>query len=104
RPQSVARAAGSGGILRNTGINFESDALTNYPTLDASGSNAYGGAVGINLLSSDFRRQWVAEFAALDTYGDDRLSLAPGAQYGLGTRWQRSLSNWTLVRADLMYG
>ena len=104
RPQSVARAAGSGGILRNTGINFESDALTNYPTLDASGSNAYGGAVGINLLSSDFRRQWVAEFAALDTYGDDRLSLAPGAQYGLGTRWQRSLSNWTLIRADLMYG
>jgi hypothetical protein len=104
RPQSVARAAGSGGILRNTGINFESDALTNYPTLDESGSNAYGGAVGINLLSSDFRRQWVAEFAALDTYGDERLSLAPGAQYGLGTRWQRSLSNWTLVRADLMYG
>ena len=72
--------------------------------MDASGSNAYGGAVGINLLSSDFRRQWVAEFAALDTYGDDRLSLAPGAQYGLGTRWQRSLSNWTLIRADLMYG
>ncbi len=34
RPQSVARAAGSGGILRNTGINFESDNLTGYPTLD----------------------------------------------------------------------
>jgi hypothetical protein len=104
RPQSVARAAGSGGILRNTGINFESDNLTGYPTLDATGSNAYGGAIGINILSSDFSRQFVVEFAALDTYGDAALSTAPGAQYGLGTRWQKSLSNWTLVRVDLMHG
>jgi hypothetical protein len=104
RPQSVARAAGSGGILRNTGINFESDNLTGYPTLDATGSNAYGGAVGINLLSSDFRRQIVVEFAALDTYGDPVLSQAPGPQYGLGTRWQKSLNNWSLVRIDLMHG
>ncbi len=104
RPQSVARAAGSGGILRNTGINFESDNLTGYPTLDATGSNAYGGAVGINLLSSDFSRQFVVEFAAQDTYGDPALSSAPGEQYGLGTRWQKSLNNWTLVRVDLMHG
>jgi hypothetical protein len=104
RPQSVARAAGAGGILRNTGINFESDLLTGYPTLDATGSNAYGGAVGINFLSTDFRRQFAIEFAALDTYGDDVLSSAPGAQYGLGTRWQRALTNWTLVRIDLMHG
>ncbi len=104
RPQSVARAAGSGGILRNTGINFESDNLTGYSTLDATGSNAYGGAVGINILSSDFSRQFVVEFAALDTYGDAALSTAPGAQYGLGTRIQKSLNNWTLVRVDLMHG
>jgi hypothetical protein len=104
RPQSVARAAASGGILRNTGINFESDALTDYPTLDATASNAYGGAVGINLLSADFRRQFVVEFATLDTYGDDALSTAPGAQYAFGTRWQKALSNWTLVRLDGMVG
>ena len=104
QPQSVARAAGAGGILRNTGINFESDNLTGYPTLDATGSNAYGGAVGINFLSVDFRRQLAFEFAALDTYGDDNLSIAPGAQYGLGTRWQKALNNWSLVRIDLMHG
>ncbi len=103
-PQSVARAAGSGGILRNTGINFESDNLTGYPTLDATGSNAYGGAAGINFLSTDFRRQFAVEVAALETYGDDSLSVAPGAQYGVGTRWQKALNNWTLVRVDLMHG
>ncbi|MDZ4852955.1 MAG: hypothetical protein SGI77_27020 [Pirellulaceae bacterium] len=104
RTQSVARAADAGGILRNTGINFESDNLTGYPTLDATGSNAYGGAIGINILSQDFRRQLAFEFAALDTYGEDRLSSAPGAQYGLGTRWQKALNNWSLVRVDLMHG
>jgi hypothetical protein len=105
RPQSVARAAGSGGILRNTGLNFESDNLTGYPTLDATGSNSYGAAIGINLLeAASFSEQWVIEFAALDTYGDDALSTAPGAQYGLGTRWQKALNNWTLVRIDLMHG
>ncbi|MCY2973926.1 MAG: hypothetical protein NTW52_04570 [Planctomycetota bacterium] len=102
RPQSVARAAGAGGILRNTGINFESDLLTGYPTLDTTGSNSYGGAVGLNLLTADFRRQLAFEFAALDTYGDPVLSSAPGAQYAIGTRWQRTLNNWTLVRVDLM--
>jgi len=104
RPQSVARADGAGGILRNTGINFESDNLTAYPTLDATASNAYGGALGLNLLSADFRRQLAFEFAAQDTYGDDILSSAPGAQYALGARWQRTLSNWTLVRLDVING
>jgi len=104
RPQSVARAAGAGGILRNTGINFESDLLTGYPTLDATGSNSYGGAAGLNLLTSDFRQQLAFEFAALDTYGDDILSKAAGAQYAIGARWQKTLSNWTLVRLDFMNG
>lgn len=103
-PQSVARAAGAGGILRNTGINFESDNLTGYPTLDATASNSYGGALGINFLTADFRKQWAFEFAALDTYGDGALSKAAGAQYGIGTRWQKALNNWTLVRLDLMQG
>ena len=38
-PQSVARAGGAGGVLRNTGILFESDNLTGYPTLDATGND-----------------------------------------------------------------
>ena len=32
------------GILKNVGINFETDALTGYPKLNDTGSNAYGGA------------------------------------------------------------
>ncbi len=105
RPQSVARAAGSGGILRNTGLNFESDNLTGYPTLDATGSNSYGGAVGLLLhANANFDEQVSFEFAALDTYGDDALSTAPGAQYGLGGRWQKAINNWSLVRVDLMHG
>ncbi len=103
-PQSVARANGSGGIVRNTGINFESDGLTGYPTLDDTGTHAYGGAIGINLLSADFRRQTVFEFAALDTYGNPSLSRAAGPQYGLGTRWQKAINNASLIRVDFMNG
>ncbi len=103
-PQSVARANGSGGILRNTGINFESDGLTGYPTLNATGSNSYGGAVGVNFLNATFTQQFAVEFAALDTYGDDVLSSAAGPQYAIGGRWQRALNNWSLVRIDLMNG
>jgi len=44
RPQSVARAGVSGGILRNTGINFEIDGLNGYPTLDATASDTAGGS------------------------------------------------------------
>ena len=42
-PQSLARAAGTGGVLTNTGIDFETDGLTGYPTLDASGHDPMAG-------------------------------------------------------------
>lgn len=38
------------GILKNVGINFETDALTGYPKLDDTGSNALGGAIGLQYL------------------------------------------------------
>ncbi|HUP80091.1 MAG TPA: hypothetical protein VM260_16170 [Pirellula sp.] len=104
RPQSVARAANAGGILRNTGINFETDGLTGYPTLNATASNSYGGAVGLNVMSADFRKQLVFEFAALDTYGDPALSAAAGPEYALGTRYQTALNNRFIWRVDLMNG
>jgi len=104
RPQSVARAANAGGILRNTGINFESDFLTGYPTLNATGANAYGGAIGINVLSADFRQQWIGEFAALDTYGDPLLKAVAGPQYALGTRYQRAINNRSIWRIDFING
>jgi hypothetical protein len=104
RPQSVARAGNAGGILRNTGINFETDGLTGYPTLNATASNAYGGALGINILSADFRQQWILEFASQDTYGDPALSDAAGPEYALGTRYQRALNNRFIWRIDFMNG
>jgi|694.fasta_scaffold02839_2 hypothetical protein len=104
RTQSVARAAGAGGVLRNTGINFESDNLTGYPTLDATGFNTYGTAVGLNMLGPNFRDQWVVEAAALGTHGSEEIRVAPGNQYALGTRYQKPLNHCTLIRTDLMYG
>lgn len=104
RPQSVARAGGSGGILRNTGINFETDGLTNYPTLNDTGANSYGGAVGFNLLSADFRQQFVAEFTALSPYGNPAISRISGAQYAVGARYQRAINNRALIRFDAING
>jgi hypothetical protein len=103
-PQSAARGANSGGILRNTGINFETDLLTFYPTLNPTGSNSYGMATGVNLMTADFRRQLVLEFAALDRFGVDTRFAPPGAQYAVGARFQQALTNWTLIRMDIMSG
>jgi hypothetical protein len=104
RPQSVARAVAAGGILRNTGILFELDNLTGYPTLDATGTSNFGGAFGINIFASNFRRQFVFEFAALDTHSDPLFSSAAGPEYGIGGRYQQAINNWTLLRLDAMVG
>lgn len=104
RPQSVARAGVAGGILRNTGINFETDGLTGYPTLDASGNDTFGGAIGMNLLSSNFDQQLVAEFAFLNTMGSNPNRNAPGDQYGFGLRYQLPVTNAVILRCDAMVG
>lgn len=104
RPQSVARDPNVGGILRNTGILFESDGMTGYPTLDASANDTYGAALGINLLSADFGQQLVLESAFLQVLGNDATRIAPGDQYGIGLRYQRPLSNALILRLDGMLG
>jgi hypothetical protein len=104
RPQSLARAGTAGGILRNTGILFESDNLTGYPTLDPSGQNTYGAALGINILKLDFSQQLILETAVLQTMGGVNSRLAQGEEYGLGVRYQRNLTNASLIRLDGMYG
>ena len=104
RPQSVARAAGVGGVLLNTGINFETDGLTGFPRLDDSANNTFGGAVGLNLLGPDLRWQLVTEFAMLATHGSRDNRIAPGNQYGFGARFQRPLTNSWIFRTDGMYG
>lgn len=104
RPQSLARAGIAGGILTNTGINFETDGMTNYPTLDATGSNTAGFAAGVNLLASQFRHQLVLEFAMLQALGSRSLRNAAGDEYGLGVRYQKPLSNNLIFRTDHMVG
>lgn len=103
RPQSVARAGVSGGILRNTGINFEIDGLNGYPTLDATGSDTAGGSIGIDLIGDDLDRQLLLEASFLTPHGSKNLAV-PGDQYAVGTRYQFPISNSTLLRFDSMYG
>ncbi|MEM7479211.1 MAG: hypothetical protein AAF483_29860 [Planctomycetota bacterium] len=103
RTQSLARAPGTG-ILNNTGINFESDGLTGYPTLDATGVNSVGGAVGVNLLGHNFNQQLIVEFAGLKPTGSPQFRNAVGDQYAVGMRYQRPLSNAWIFRTDHMFG
>lgn len=103
-PQSVARAGNAGGILKPIGINFETDGLTGYPTLDASGNNTWGGAFGLNLLPADVSQQLVVEAAFLQTMKEASQRIAPDDQYGLGVRYQMPISNSIILRTDAMYG
>jgi hypothetical protein len=103
-PQSVARAGAAGGVLRNTGILFESDNLTGYPTLDATANDTYGAAIGIDLLSPEFTHQLILEAAVLQVFGDPAFRNAPGDQYGIGARYQVPISHCTLLRFDVMHG
>jgi hypothetical protein len=104
RPQSLARAAGTGGVLNNVGINFETDGLTGYPNLDFTGHNAYGGALGVNWMASDFSQQLILEAALVNATGSTQFRNAPGDQFAIGMRYQRPLSNAWLFRTDHMYG
>lgn len=98
-PQSLARAAGSGGVLRNTGINFETDGLTGYPTLDARGHDSWGGAAGVEYLFQ-LDRQIVFEAAVVERMGSSPL----GSEYALGMRYQHPITNAWIVRFDAMHG
>ena len=87
-PQSVARAGAAGGVLRNTGILFETDNLTGYPTLDATGNDTYGAAVGIDLLAPEFTHQLIVEAAVLQVFDDpvDRTPPATNTVWESATR------------------
>ena len=102
-PQSVARAGVSGGILRNTGINFDTDGLNGYATLDPTGSDTAGFSAGVDLLGDCLDRQWIVEGTYLAPNGDLNPRVR-GHQYAVGTRVQRVLTHRTLVRFDSMYG
>jgi hypothetical protein len=99
-PQSLARGGDAGGVLRNTGINFESDGVTAYPTLDAKAHDTYGGALGLEYLF-DLMRQIVIEGAAVQRRGD---SLLPGNEYAIGARYQQPITTDLIIRFDAMKG
>tara|TARA_R110002049_G_scaffold72490_3_gene187286 strand:+ start:59750 stop:61543 length:1794 start_codon:yes stop_codon:yes gene_type:complete len=103
RPQSVARAGGSGGILRNTGINFDTDGLNGFATLDTSASDTAGGSIGVDLIGDDLDRQLLLEAAYLTPHGSKNPNV-PDDQFAVGSRYQFPISHCTLMRFDVMYG
>jgi hypothetical protein len=103
RPQSVARAVGSGGILRNTGINFDTDGLNGLATLDTSASDTAGGSIGVDLIGDKLDRQLLLELTYLTPHGDQNADV-PDDQFAAGTRYQFPISHATLLRFDTVYG
>ena len=98
-PQSLARGADSGGVLRNTGITFESDGMTAYPTLDAKAHKSYGGALGLEYLF-DLAHQIVVEGSAVERMSGNTA----GSEYGIGIRYQQPISPDLIIRFDAMKG
>jgi hypothetical protein len=99
-PQSIARDPGAGGVLKNVGINFETDNLTGFPKLADTGANAYGGAFGLEYLFN-LDRQVVIEAAALDRHGADKEL---GSEYALGIRFQQPFAVRWIFRTDAIVG
>jgi hypothetical protein len=99
-PQPLVDGNGAG-ILKNVGINFETDALTGYPKLDDTGSNAWGGAIGLEYLF-DLDEQLVFEVAMVQPFENDGIG-AQDAQYGFGVRYQIPIDLAWLFRADATY-
>ena len=103
RPQPLA--TGAAGVLKNTGINFETDGVTGFPKLDDTANDTYGGAVGVMYLFS-LDQQLVVEYANLNIIGDenDPLRAAAGDQQAFGVRYQKPISRRWIFRTDAMIG
>ncbi|MFM9847544.1 MAG: hypothetical protein ACKVP3_10330 [Hyphomicrobiaceae bacterium] len=101
-PQPLVDGNGAG-ILKNVGINFETDALTGYPKLNDTGSNAFGGAIGVQYLFN-LDQQLLFEVASVQPFGDPIAGIGVATpQYALGVRYQIPLSRAWLFRADATY-
>ncbi len=105
KPQALARDFGAAGVLKNTGINFETDGLTGFPKLDDTANDTVGGALGVEYLF-DLHQQIVFEVAGLTPLGSDNLPgrVAKGDQIAVGARYQLPLSKSWIFRADAIYG
>ena len=98
-PQSLARGGDSGGVLRNTGLAFESDGLTGFPTLDPTAHDSYGGALGLEYLFN-LDRQLVFEVATLQ----HRDNSALGSEHSVSVRYQHPFTKVWILRLDAMKG
>lgn len=99
-PQALARDTGAGGVLKNTGLSFETDGLTGFPKLDDGAADSHGGAVGLQYLFN-LNRQVVIEVAGLDRHGANSKL---GSEYALGVRLQQPISTRWIFRADAIVG
>ena len=102
RPQPLADATG---LLKNTGITFETNGLTGLPKLDDTGHDTFGGAIGVEYLFN-LDQQVVAEISSVQIMGDANNvgRAAVDDQYGFGLRYQLPISPSWIFRADAMYG
>jgi len=101
-PQPLVDGNGAG-ILKNVGINFETDALTGYPKLNDTGSNAFGAAIGLQYLFN-LDQQLVFEVATVQPFGDPIAGIGTARpQYGFGVRYQIPIDKAWLFRADATY-
>jgi hypothetical protein len=101
-PQPLVDGNGAG-LLKNVGINFETDALTGFPKLNDTGSNAYGGAIGLQYLFG-LDQQLVFELATVQPYGTPIPGVGVAdAQYAAGIRYQIPLNKDWIFRADATY-
>lgn len=100
-PQSVARAADAGGILKNTGINFETDGLTGFSKLTDNANNMKGGALGVSYLFA-LDQQLVVEWAWTQPLGDAANRTLVGNENAWGIRYQRPIDKRWIFRTDLM--
>jgi hypothetical protein len=100
RPQPLARA--NDGLLKNTGISFETDALTGFPKLDSTAQDAFGGAIGMEYLF-DLSQQVIVEAATVQPFGGQSDTIR-GDQYALSARYQRNLDDRWLIRSDVIRG
>ena len=94
-PQAAAKIDG---LLKNTGINFETDGITGFPRLDDTAHDTWGGAIGVEYLFQ-LNKQIVVELATVQS---DNKNIPD--QNALGIRFQKPLTTRWIYRADAMYG
>lgn len=102
RPQPLASKQG---LLQNTGIAFQADAVSAFPELDDSAADTVGGALGVEYLF-DLDQQIVVEASTVQVHQGENVSGQPaqGDQYALALRYQLPLARDWIFRADAIQG